>query len=269
MAKKVNFRIAVGDADGPRSSIWRGFSNGNDVYLTAAGMAGVEKFSFHGSGICRQAFTKEEGPADGERDRVLHRWRRMVPVPAGGLVQVLTARFPSDYLSTSLRPERKSVEWLPRAASGSATLIDFAFSGAGEETTRIMAKSTGRTIVSFTNLPNGEAFVVTWMHHPWNGESFTMPGLFDKPDQYVVSKSDPSGSGRPAGFTLFIDPTEEHLCWWMSMVRIRLRWTQNSQSRWEPSLGRRFSSAVRERTLTRRPQSPSRMSEPDRPGQFH
>jgi hypothetical protein len=212
MAKnnRVNFRIAVGEANGPRSGVWRGFSNGNDVYLTTTGMAGIEKFSFHGSGICRHAFTKEEGPADGETDRVLHRWRREVPVPAGALVQVLTARFPSDYLSTSLRPEGKAVAWLPAAAPGSATLVDFAFSGAGEEATREMAESTGRTIVSYTDLPNGDGFVVTSMHHAWTGESFTMPGLFDRPDQYVVSKSDPFGSGRPTRFTLFIDPTQEH-----------------------------------------------------------
>ena len=208
--RKVNFRIAVGDADGPRSSVWRGFSNGNDVYLTTAGMGGTEKFSFHGSGICRRAFTKEEGPADGEADRVLGRWNRVAPVPPGGLVQVLTARFPSDYLSTALKPERKIVQWLPHAAKGSATLIDFAFCGSNEEAIRRAAESTGRTIVSFTTLPNGDAFVVTWMHHPWNGESFVAPGLFDRTDQYVISKSDPSGTGRPARFTMFIDPTSEH-----------------------------------------------------------
>ena len=49
-------------------------------------MGGIEKFSFHASGICRHAFTEEEGPGDGEMDRVLQRWQREVPVPAGALV---------------------------------------------------------------------------------------------------------------------------------------------------------------------------------------
>jgi hypothetical protein len=205
---KVNFRLAVGEPGGPRSNIWRGFSKGNDVYLTTPGMAGIEKFSFHASGICRRAFTEQEGPADGETDRVLYRWERVVPAPAGGIVQVLTARFPSDYLSTALTPARKAVAWLLPASRGNVTLVDFAFSGAGEEATRAMAETTGRTIVSYTDLPNGEAFVVTSMHHQWNGESFTIPGMLDQPGQYVVAKSDPSNSGRPTRFTMFIDPTQ-------------------------------------------------------------
>lgn len=199
---RVDFRIAVGEPDGPRSNVWRGFSRGDDVYLAIRGTAGIEKFSFHRSGICRRAFTKEEGPADGEVDRVLHRWGRVTPVPLGHLVQVMTARFPSDYLSTALKPERKETTWLPRAIPGSATLVDFAFSGAGEKTTRAMAESTGRRIVSYTDLPNGEAFVVTWMHHEWNGESFTAPGLLGTPGQYVVN------SGRPARLALFLEPTK-------------------------------------------------------------
>lgn len=206
---KVNCRIAVGDVNRPRSSVWRGFSNGDDVYLTTSGMAGIQKFSFHRSGICRCAYTKEEGAAEGETDRVLHRWKREAPVSAGKILQVLTARFPSDYLSTALPAERKAVEWIPPAPAGSATCVDFAFSGAGEEMTRKMAETTGRTIVSFTDLPSGEAFVLTWFHAPWHRESFVVPGLFGQPGQYVISKSDPFGSGRPTRFTWFIEPTNE------------------------------------------------------------
>jgi hypothetical protein len=210
MAKrnKVDFRFAVGEPAGPRSAVWRGYSNKEGIYISHGGMGGIEKFSFHKSLICRHAFTEQEGPADGDDDRVMQKWRRVL-APANGLVYALVARFPSDYLSTTLKQERKTVAWLPAAISGYATVVEFVFSGFGEDSTYALAKSSGRTIASYTALPNGEAFVVSWVHEKWNGESFTVPGLFDREAQYVISRQDPMKSGRPTRFTLYIDPTNE------------------------------------------------------------
>jgi hypothetical protein len=173
-------------------------------------LGGIEKFSFHSSMICRHAYTKEEGPADGETDRVIQKWRR-VPAPVNGMVYVLVARFPSDVLSTALDPERKAITWLPAAAPGHATIVEFVFTALGKEAMLASAKSAERSIVSYTMLPNGEAFVVSWVHEKWDREWFTSPGVLDREDlQYVVSKHDPTNSGRPARFTWFIDPTAEH-----------------------------------------------------------
>jgi hypothetical protein len=172
-------------------------------------MKGVQKFSFHQTGDCRYAFLDKLGPADGEADRAIKKWWRPIPVPAGMLVQIISLRIPSEYLSTVFAAERKALTWIPPAPNGGATLVDFAFSGAGDNATEKMAEATRRTIVSLTRLPNGDAFVVTWAHCDWTQDSFTVPGLFDQPGQHVISRSDPLGSGRPVRFLRFIDPTPE------------------------------------------------------------
>jgi hypothetical protein len=209
--RKVNLRMAVGTPGGLRSNVWRGSSHKNDVYLMTTGMKGIEKFSFHQTGDCRRAFLDKVGPADGETDRVIQRWWRPAPVPAGMLTQVVSLRIPSEYLSTTALTydERKSITWIPPAPNGGATLIDFAFSGTSDSATREMAGATGRTVVSLTRLPNGDAFVVTWVHCEWPHESFTVPGLFNQPGQHVISRSDPLKTGRPVRFMRFIDPTPE------------------------------------------------------------
>ena len=207
---EFDLRFAVGQPGGPRSSVWRAYSNKNEVYVSHGGLGGVQKFSFHSSTICRHAYTREEGPANGETDRVIQRWQRL-PAPLTGIAYVLIARFPSDVLSTALDSERKTIKWLPAAAPGHATHVEFVFTALSEEAILAMAKSAGRSVVSYTTLPNGEAFVVSWVHAKWDREWFTFPGAFDREDsQYVISRHDPTSSGRPSRFTLFIDPTPEH-----------------------------------------------------------
>jgi hypothetical protein len=81
---KVNFRLAIGAANGPRSNVWRGFSNRDEAYLCHGGLGRIEKISFHSSGVCRQAFTEVEGPAEGETDRVIEKWKRSSTPDCGG-----------------------------------------------------------------------------------------------------------------------------------------------------------------------------------------
>jgi hypothetical protein len=246
MAKrsKVDFRLAVGTSDGARSAVWRGYSNKEGIYISHGGMGGIEKFSFHRSLICRHAFTEQEGPADGDDDRVMQKWRRVL-APTNGLVYALIARFPSDYLSTALKNERKTVVWLPAAISGHATVVEFVFSGCGEDGTYALAKSSGRMIVSYTPLPNGEAFVVSWVHEKWNGESFTVPGLFEIETQYVISRQDPMMSGRPTRFTLYIDPTNERPMIVDEFGAIQHHSTCNLMNQWGRSPTERSKSAAK------------------------
>lgn len=202
----VNLRLGLGGPDGPRSTKWRVFSNKEGIYISHGGLGGVQKFSFHKSLVCRHAFTEQEGPAEGDDDRVLSKWRR-VSAPANGIVYALVARFPSDFLSTALTAENKAFTWLPAAATGHATVVEFVFSGLSEQEVNALAQASGRTVVSYTKLPNNEAFVVTWVHESWEGKPFTVPGAFDRNDQLVISKHDPLHTGRPVRFTIFIAPT--------------------------------------------------------------
>ena len=203
---KVDLRVGVGEPAGPRSAKWCIFSNKEGVYISHGGLGGIQKFSFHKSLICRHAFTEQEGPADGDDDRVLKKWLR-VSAPANGMVYALVARFPSDFLSTALKPESKAVTWLPAAPPGHSTVVEFVFSGLSEQEIDALAQTSGRSVVSYTALPNNEAFVVTWLHHKWDREPFTFPGVFDRNDQLVISKHDPLNTGRPVRFTIFSGPT--------------------------------------------------------------
>src|SRR6266436_5657406 len=54
MAKNA-FRFAVGSREDLRSSIWRLWANGDELYLATRSVAGISKISFHRSGICRYA----------------------------------------------------------------------------------------------------------------------------------------------------------------------------------------------------------------------
>lgn len=207
--KKVDLRLAVGSQEGPRSSVWRCYSNKSDVYLTHGAAGGIEKISLHASLICRRAFTSEEGPAAGHSDRVILRWQRAPALP-GTMAYALIARFPSDYLSTSLRRPFKPVQWLPPAPAGGATIVEFVFTGLDRTAMNQLAVAAGRTIVNFTPLPNGESFVVSYCHEPWQGEPFVAPGFLGRDGQYVVAPDDPSNSGRPARITLFLEPTSAH-----------------------------------------------------------
>jgi hypothetical protein len=212
---KVNFRVAVGTPDGPRSAIWRGFSTKNEVYVCHGGVGGVEKFSLHSSGICRLAFTKEEGPAEGENDRVIARWARISAPATNSIVYGLIARFPTDYLSTALAPEPKKVTWIPPAQSGLVTALHFVFSRTSADMLEEMLTSSGHTLISYTVLGNGEAFIVSAAHQDWiGGEDFTIPGALDPKKEYVISTEDPDGTGRPARFTRYENPNEQ----WSMMI---------------------------------------------------
>jgi hypothetical protein len=87
MVEKV-IRFAVGTADGPRSGVWRLWTNGRkgDVYLASRHLGGTSKVSFHESGRWRNALitTPALGSSDsvvvnlqgGDDPRMAHVWDR-------------------------------------------------------------------------------------------------------------------------------------------------------------------------------------------------
>jgi len=207
-ANSVDLRFAVGRLNGLRSDVWRAFSRGSDVYLAIAHHAGRSKFSFHSSGICRDAFTKEEGPGDGEDDRVISRWIRSQAPPAPGLAYALLLRFPSDYLSSALPRPLKTVTWVPSAPAGGSTTFEFFYSRMNRQDTEAAAAAANRTLLSYTMLPSGEAFTVTWLHEPWHGTPFRVPGMLHDDCEYFISTLDPENTGRPARFMRLIRQRE-------------------------------------------------------------
>jgi hypothetical protein len=84
LASDKAYRFAVGDQDSPRSSIWRLWSNSDEIYLGVRSKAGIFKLSFHGSGVCHFALTSQFAEEVSEQlkltrqERTISRWRRSV-----------------------------------------------------------------------------------------------------------------------------------------------------------------------------------------------
>ncbi len=80
MSKKAAIRIAIGSPEAMQSSVWRFWSNKNEVYVAARDIAGFQKISFHSSGIWRLAYVSEKEISDplitDSDPRVIHRWKR-------------------------------------------------------------------------------------------------------------------------------------------------------------------------------------------------
>jgi hypothetical protein len=116
------------------------------------------------------------------------------------LAYALLLRFPSDYLSTALARPMKAVTWVPSASAGGSTTFEFFYSRLNRQDMQAAAAAANRTLLSHTLLPSGEAFTVTWLHEPWLGEPFRVPGLLHADCEYFISTLDPENTGRPARF---------------------------------------------------------------------
>jgi hypothetical protein len=125
-------RFAVGIEDGPRSAVWRLWTQKgkSDVYnIAARAQGGHFKVSLHESGEWRFAFTKEhwKGRAStGGEDRVIERWRR--PPSVEGVTRAFTVIVPSGEIGLPRHPltgkakkYTKNVTWVPPASEGFAT----------------------------------------------------------------------------------------------------------------------------------------------------
>jgi hypothetical protein len=93
-------RFAVGTDVGPRSAVWRIWTNRDDVYVQSNYSGGAIKTSLHASGRFRHAFSEEEASrwvSDGE-DRAFEKWSEPDREP-GNARLVLEIRIPTDELT--------------------------------------------------------------------------------------------------------------------------------------------------------------------------
>jgi hypothetical protein len=160
----------IGIPGGARSKLWRVFSQRNDVYVNTLGVGGVEKLSFHESGICRKAFTREHATPETSSDRATSKWRRAPTPPAGANLAsfVFEVGVPTDYLSTAIEPPSKEVTWIAPAPPGLARGFIMYFTRESEETVRAGIGNNG-TLLSYTKLPMGDSAslpsVLSHAHH--------------------------------------------------------------------------------------------------------
>jgi hypothetical protein len=174
-------------------------------------MGDVEKLSFHSSGICRKAFIAEKPKPGGLEDRAVHKWRRPEAPPEGVRrgTCVLEVTIPTDYLSTSFEDTAGEPQlWIAAAPPGMTTVLEMYFTREKEAVIRGLVEPVGQAVQVYTQLPNGEAFVVSSRSAAFKGENFRMPASHIHKNDFVVFDQDPNNTGRPVRVTLYANPKD-------------------------------------------------------------
>lgn len=194
-------RLCIRRDDGYVSNLWRlWISHDGDVYTTTQRMGGIEKYSFHKSGICRSAFTKEHGTPETMTDRLMFKWNRKSTPPkaSGEASRVAWIAFPTDYLSRPQNDFKKQIIWIPAAPSGHATYLELVYTYESETAVRNAFNDGDRKLLTYTPLPSGEAFLCCYYHGDWENNDLSSPkgerSIF--PD-LLFSANDPNNTGRP------------------------------------------------------------------------
>ena len=202
-----DLRFLVQRDDGYCSSQWRLWvTRAGDVYLATRGMGGIQKYSFHASGICRSAFTREHGAPRTMADRAIVKWNRATtPRPGSGSAsRVAWIAFPTDYLSRSPLPVAKSTV-IAAAPQGRATYVEVGYTFESESFV-LEAFGGNRRLHSFNRLPSGEAVFLESYHGEWENNDLSSPPAPDSVlPELCFSASDPQNTGRP--LRIILGPT--------------------------------------------------------------
>ena len=202
MSKNLyDLRFGIKRGDGYISNIWRlWITSSGDVYLATRMMGGIEKFSFHLSGICRSAFTKEYGTPATMSDRAIFKWVR-TKTPAlgsGGASRIAWIAFPTDFLSRNTEASKAKVDWIHATEPGGATYIEMAYTIESEQTVRSAFSENSKLLHSYTSLPNGEAFFVASYQSDWENADLRSPSAQDSVFPELMFSADaPNDTGRP------------------------------------------------------------------------
>jgi hypothetical protein len=177
----VDLRFAVADVETHACSlVWRlWMTKFGDVYVATRDLAGVTKYSFHKSGICRDAFTAEHGRPANLPDRAVAKWQRP-DVPAKGLGQfarLLSLAAPTDYLSKKPAPPAANITAIRAAPAGHATVIEVGLVSDCKSTLEeAMQRSTvPYGILAFAPAYDGFSLIVRWHHAQWENQDMNIP----------------------------------------------------------------------------------------------
>lgn len=127
MARKREFRVAVGTPDGPRSTVWKFVVAGSDIYIITRMFGSDAKVSLHASGECQWSGTETWVRKEPERrnaERHITTWT--MPRPVGReAAHVFWVRIPGTELRTIPPGEDlSSVKWLPAPPVGTAVSLN-------------------------------------------------------------------------------------------------------------------------------------------------
>lgn len=197
---RFDLRFVVERTDGFRSSPWRLWvTRRGDLYLSVRQMGGIQKYSFHLSGICRSAFTQEYGILPGMTDRATFKWRRaLTPLSGhGGASRVALIAIPTSYLSRTAPPVPNTTV-IDSAPMGGATYIEVGYTFESESFVVKAFQRNLRRLHSFTQLPTHESVFVCSYHSDWQDTDLKSPsGPGSVFPELLFSANDPQNTGRP------------------------------------------------------------------------
>lgn len=203
MARNIlDLAFAVRQGDDSQSSVWRLWATRQgDVYFASRGLAGIAKYSFHISGICRSALTSQQVES-GSRSRLIHRWVRLPSPPSGSsqASRVMLLAVPSDYLSLSRGSAPAHTTWVAAASQGGATFFELAFTRESRASVESAFLANGRTLLAYGQLPTDESVLLNYYHGDWVNQDLRLEGNADAPG-LLFSASDPRQTGRPIRLT--------------------------------------------------------------------
>jgi hypothetical protein len=220
--KNLDLRLGVEHSSGRRSPIWRIYTRGDDAYASHRNSGGIEKISFHASGICRRAFVAEHPLPKGMEDRVTERWRRADVLPPGSDqgVALLTINFPTGQLSLQAENTTKPTIWLEAPPDGMGSWVQLLLTGDPPDQLESQLNLANSRLVVGHPLPNGTTFAVrTWVAEDDEADLVVEAAREGGDDIVCPGRHDPNVP-RPVTFTMFRRP-EELQVWELSGYRVR------------------------------------------------
>lgn len=125
---RQEFRFCVGEPTGPRSTVWKIWTNRNDVYLSSRASASHTKVSLHESGVSQFSETSESFARTGRRNRERHiqRWQRRAVYPESSAVHLFRVVIPQTELRLASAEEKpaKNVVWYPSPPLGYGAYVE-------------------------------------------------------------------------------------------------------------------------------------------------
>jgi hypothetical protein len=205
--RNPRLRVAIGEPDNRRSNLWRIAVRKSDVYVSSGGAAPA-KFSFHESGICRDAFTGEFGTPPGMQDRVMKRWKRgEIPSPnSGKACSVLELVFPTDFLSTELDVPSKEIFWVDAAGAGGSRCIEMLFSADAPDVTEPLIQQAGRIPIAAVRLENGLWFYMTSHEIAFAGQEMRIPAAGNRKFDFLITRQHSPSTPRSTRILMMNDP---------------------------------------------------------------
>jgi hypothetical protein len=208
-------RIAVGTDFGPRSNVWRIWTQNNELYVAGRSVAHELKTSLHSSGIYRHAFTdsaKAKYIADPNADRVLFRWTQP-PLTEPGFRWVLEILVPTSELTVPRaeppESEKTKIQLIDPAPDGCATVLTIVETAAGLHVDGFPhpAGDPPAALVRKWTLPDQRTVWLVGSHQSLDDAFWAMvvDGRTQMVQQLAASKIRPSGEHLRVVFTTHVE----------------------------------------------------------------